>query len=599
MLEHEIIPSSLAVKAMRDSGYRDSAHAIAELVDNSIQAGAQRVEVICTDKVEKVQTRVRRRIDKIAVYDNGCGMDADTLRKALQFGNGTHLRPEEQDGIGKFGMGLPNSSISQCERVDVWTWQDGVCLYSYLDVEDIQSGRMKVVPEPVPSTLPDKWTGLISEKLCKHGTLVVWSRPDRIRWKTSRALLGNSSLIIGRMYRYFVHQGKAVIRLAAFSPANEGWKNEYDEPVLPNDPIYLMSGTSCPALPAPYDKEAMFELWAEETVCVVLPDGTKHDVMIRCSIVKHNVRKKLAEIGGGLPGSTEPGKHAAANIGVSVVRAGRELEMNQTFAIGYDPRERWWGVEVSFPPALDDVFGVTNNKQAATAFCLMNIDTDAEAEGMTAAEYKEQLKAENDPRLAIYDICARINANLKPMRAQIIRLREGAKKKEEPLADSAEVAATNATRARKDDGHVGASDREEELSPEERKEDLARQLEGMGADPEDAREIAVSHVDSGLKYVFQEGTYDGPSFFSVASKGGAIIVTLNASHPAANYLYGLLESGGDDNSRALDALKVMLCAWARMEDESQSDIIRSRLADMRNDWGRLARDFLHAAFEDG
>ena len=106
----QIIPPSLAIKAMRDSGYRDSAHALAELIDNSIQAAATRVEVLCLDKVEVVQQRSRRQVDRIAVYDNGHGMTAETLRMALQFGNGTRLNSEDQVGIGKFGMGLPNSS---------------------------------------------------------------------------------------------------------------------------------------------------------------------------------------------------------------------------------------------------------------------------------------------------------------------------------------------------------------------------------------------------------------------------------------------------------------------------------------------------------
>ena len=35
-----IIPPELAVKAMRDSGYRNTAYALAELIDNSIQADA-------------------------------------------------------------------------------------------------------------------------------------------------------------------------------------------------------------------------------------------------------------------------------------------------------------------------------------------------------------------------------------------------------------------------------------------------------------------------------------------------------------------------------------------------------------------------------
>ena len=47
---------------------------------------------------------------------------------------------------------------------------------------------------------------------------------------------------------------------------------------------------------------------------------------------------------------------------------GRELILDAGWCIGYDPRERWWGAEIEFPPSLDEVFGVPNNKQAATHF---------------------------------------------------------------------------------------------------------------------------------------------------------------------------------------------------------------------------------------
>src|SRR5262245_51026331 len=105
---YEILPPGLAIKSMRSSGYRDTAHAIAELIDNSVQAGLDvndctEVEVLCVDHVEMVKERQRRRIEQIAVYDNARGMDAITLRMALQFGNGTHLQPDQQQGIGKFG----------------------------------------------------------------------------------------------------------------------------------------------------------------------------------------------------------------------------------------------------------------------------------------------------------------------------------------------------------------------------------------------------------------------------------------------------------------------------------------------------------------
>lgn len=597
---YEIIPSHLAVKAMRDSGYKDAAHAIAELVDNSIQAGADNVEIICADKIQNLAQRARRRIDQVAVFDNGCGMDSEQLRIALQFGNGTHLVPEEQDGIGKFGMGLPNSSISQCQKVEVWSWQKEKCLYSYLDIEEIMNGDLHEVPEPIEESIPPKWTKLIDGKIGISGTLVVWSRLDRVRWKGSKALLENSSLLIGRMYRYFLHQNKVFILLAAYSPLPEKkWERVYEEFVSPNDPLYLMNDSSCPKLPDPFEHDVMFEEYGiPDKIGVTLQDGSEHTVTVRYSIVKYPIRKKLGEIGTN-PGSTPPGKHAQRNIGVSVVRAARELEINKSFVIGYDPTERWWGAEVSFSPALDEIFGVTNNKQSATAFKQMDFEADAESEGMTPKEYEDILLEENDPRVFIYRISKRIQSNLNAIRQQLKRGQKNTRKRKIENEDPAELAATKATNARKEDGYSGTSDKDEDMTPEERTEDLTRAIEELGTDPEEAKEIAVKHVTDGIKYVFQESAYDGPSFFSMTPRGGSIIVTINSNHPVSRYLYEILEvSEMESSGKALDALKLILCAWARMEDETQSEKRKQNLSDTRGDWGRMTRDFLLTAFEE-
>ena len=60
--ESEIIPPELAVRAMRDSGYRNTAYALAELIDNSVQAKAGSVDVICLQKHELVNQRERRHL---------------------------------------------------------------------------------------------------------------------------------------------------------------------------------------------------------------------------------------------------------------------------------------------------------------------------------------------------------------------------------------------------------------------------------------------------------------------------------------------------------------------------------------------------------
>ena len=81
---------------MRDSGYRNTAYALAELIDNSVQANANSVDVICVEEYTQLKQRRRRRMNAIGVLDDGCGMTPDVLRLALQFGNGTHLSDPER-----------------------------------------------------------------------------------------------------------------------------------------------------------------------------------------------------------------------------------------------------------------------------------------------------------------------------------------------------------------------------------------------------------------------------------------------------------------------------------------------------------------------
>ena len=153
-----MLASARSITAMRDSGYRNTAYALAELIDNAVQAQATAVEVLCLERRERERQRERARLHEIAVLDNGSGMDAATLRMALQFGNGT--RRNDRSGIGRFGLGLPNASISQASRVDVWTWRNGTrnALWTYLDLDEIDAGAITMVPSPEPKAIPTRWS---------------------------------------------------------------------------------------------------------------------------------------------------------------------------------------------------------------------------------------------------------------------------------------------------------------------------------------------------------------------------------------------------------------------------------------------------------
>ena len=113
--DRSLFPGSYTIRALRDSRYHNTAYAIAELIDNSIEAYAELIELLCMETRQATARQTRNRMSSIAVLDNGSGMDVRTLFEALKFGGGT--RHESIRGIGKYGMGLPTASLSQCKRV--------------------------------------------------------------------------------------------------------------------------------------------------------------------------------------------------------------------------------------------------------------------------------------------------------------------------------------------------------------------------------------------------------------------------------------------------------------------------------------------------
>ena len=592
-LDGEIIPPELAVRAMRDSGYRNTAYALAELIDNSIQANARNVDVICIERKELVNERESRRISAIGVMDNGDGMQPEVLRLALQFGNGTHLK--DRAGIGRFGMGLPNSSISQCRKVEVWTWQNGPdnAFYTYLDVDEIESGHLVSVPQPTVEPVPDEWSKR-SDIVDTTGTLVLWTKFDehRLSWRGAAAALRNTETLIGRMYRKFIDNGQVAVRLVALLDE----KPTLDSYTRVNDPLYLMKDSSTPA---PFDEEPMFQTWGEEDeVFEIDYDDAKHKVLVKMSWARsETVPDDRTD-----RGAKSYGKHAAKNIGVSIVREGRELDLDTGWTNSYDPTERWWGVEVEFPSTLDEIFGVTNNKQSATIFSHMaQFDWQSEASpGESFSEFRERIEADGDPRSLLLPIVDHIRRQISEVRKRLKKQNIGRRGKND-RHDESSVAdlATTKFKERAEQGHVADADKEE--FSEDNRQELEKDLVEDKHYPENvATEIANATLTRKRKVDFLTKAMDGYAFFNVEHKqGGLTAIVFNTSHPFYEQLIEILDPEfGDETDadlmervhKAADTLKLLFAAWARYEME---EVRRQKeLFDMRQEWGKMARFFL-------
>ena len=259
-LPFSIMNPPMMAAALRDSGYKSTTHALAELIDNSIEAKATAIEILGVSERDEQTERIA--LKQLAVLDNGLGMDQVTLRGSLRYGYGTRT---DRRGIGRYGVGLPNSSMSQATRVDIWSWQTGVtnALHTWLSIEEVEGGTEEI-PEPQLTAIPDVYLQSSMNGFEDSGCLVVWSDLDRVEWKRASTTFRHTEALLGRIYRRFLAKPserlhsedtrgheigpQRTITCIPVEWGEEGFQVQTDAvvQVRPNDPLYLMSGTSCP-----------------------------------------------------------------------------------------------------------------------------------------------------------------------------------------------------------------------------------------------------------------------------------------------------------------------------------------------------------------
>lgn len=597
--DRSLFPPSLTIQAIRDSRYYNTAYAIAELIDNAIEANGERIELLCMEKPVIRSTRTSRTVDQIAVLDSGEGMDVLTLFEALKFGGGTrHNRPR---GIGKYGFGLPTSSMSQCKHVDVWTWQDGPdsVWHSYIDAEAIEKGDHEVPIPDQDTPIPEHWKQAGSNQIFegRSGTLVVWKEFDKLRWKTARAIIENTSREIGRIHRYFIDADITRIRTASFLN-NRPYECAIDRYVVANDPLYLMGNTSVPE--SPWDNEPMFEQWGETQYREILVDGRQETIEIKYSIVKQEALKTERVTQN--PGAAPRGKHARHNIGVSVIREDREILLEDAFlregGSSDNPQNRWWGCEVHFKRSCDELFGVDHNKQMVAHFT--EAAKTLARDDRTIEDILDELDLDDDP---IHRIVGEIRDQTNSMMREIRRMFSQRRPRPTPTNGNGSTtpetkAAKTATEADREAIEAGTenptqTDKDREaIPPSDRESGLAEQFQAFGQDDDDARALAQYLVEEGLAYQFNSDQLDGYQMFNVRSNQGVLHVNLNIDHP----IYDLLRHVEGDLDESIDeddplfqcivALRLLLSSWARMEDHTVSQDDRMRIQDTAMNWGR-------------
>lgn len=159
--------AGMLIESLRGLGYT-TATAIADIIDNSISAGARTVDI----HVEWAGSD-----SWIRITDDGCGMDDAELEKAMQLGASDPRHARRTDDLGRFGMGLKTASFSQARALTVHSQKAGceaACLRWDLDVlEEISGGDWPMIEGPRPGS--EVRLGIEGT-----GTVVLWEDLDRI-----------------------------------------------------------------------------------------------------------------------------------------------------------------------------------------------------------------------------------------------------------------------------------------------------------------------------------------------------------------------------------------------------------------------------------
>lgn len=167
--EYDAPHASSLVQSLRAFGY-DIKTAAADLIDNSLTAGAERIWIVFEWNDGRPW---------IAIEDDGSGMSEQELVEAMRPGSRNPEDERESSDLGRFGLGLKTASFSQCRKFTVGSRrEDGSLNERCWDLDVISKMNDWILLKKGSETSSQ----VIQEFFCQvdHGTAVVWENLDRI-----------------------------------------------------------------------------------------------------------------------------------------------------------------------------------------------------------------------------------------------------------------------------------------------------------------------------------------------------------------------------------------------------------------------------------
>lgn len=545
-----------ALESSRDAGF-DLSAAAGEVVDNSWEAHATHV------RIETLRNKSGS-ITDMAFADNGDGITPTLLASVLSLGYSS--RYGSRKGLGRFGMGLKLASLSQATRIEVYTRtrEDQQIHRTYLDLADVRDGRQRELSAEAAADWPEDFAKLMTDPVSGEpftaGTLVIWRKVDRLQQGGSF----NSSVeervqelkkFLARAYRRFI---------------DKGFRIEFDgTEITLHDPLFLLPN---PRVAKRFGQNVEATIIDGDTFDI---DG--QEVRWTVTLLPEELRPRR---GGG--GRASKGREEFSELyipdnesKVSILRNGREIYYDlvpKLYPGGRDKVDRYIGVEIEFPAALDEYFQVRNVKRGAEP----------------VNKLREELRA---------NLKKPIDSARKDIREywQIVEARERAESGDEhnDAHDTVDVFDQTAPGGRANP----------DTTPDEIDEAIREILEDMGLDPDSPEaakkaEWVRNSIDKRSATILDHG-WPGKELLDIRHLAGKAIVTVNRRHPFFKELIEPLRSMAESGPEDLDpadtiafakklsiGIDLLMIAYARAENMHTDP--ESAYGDLRNHWGNFA-----------
>lgn len=552
-----LVDEKMLAQTMRSVRYKDEGHAAGDILDNAIEAGATQVHIALRTEGAAIK--------EIAFIDDGSGIDPTFLPHAAKWGGSSN--EGRRNTFGRFGFGLPSASVNRGTRFTVYSRIDSSSPFTSVsvDLENLAvEGQVVSLPEPTEKDLPEWIAEYVSSTnrdasaveggLDAVRTVVVWSDLDRLAWRNRQQASARFREHLGITYAGWLDVCRLVVDHQDVEPVDvlfttPGYRY-YDIPGYPNA-----------------DPQQSIRFEAEDA------NGAKHGVTVRFSYLSVDAHDALVPTGGkGAPKKIRQSIRKANN-GFFVTRNGRFIEIAQPSEIQWSVYARQVGVALDFPPELDELFGVTPDKQ--TIVFSDRVTAMLEAHGVIRAHR------------ALVAQVAKEREQRRFARREHASDPDGQRPSEETIA---KVVSKDVRRTRK-------LDEETKQEAKDNFEERVKQLVEKTGVPEEQVREAQERLDAKKPYRvdFIDLTDDMP-FYAPRMDGTQTVLEINTEHPWYSEVYLRLA----DNAEMRSALELTLFVLGTCELDSSGQA-RVFYRNERRAWSRLLADGfdLHAQVFSG